>query len=312
MMHKFRWRKLGLVYCPSSEHYWLASHAAVPIAEHISGDVFRVYFSSRDKNNASYTSFIVIDINNPQRILEVANEPVLRPGQLGEFDDSGSMGCWITVDDDKKYFYYIGWNLGVTVPFRNSIGLAVADSGAKFSRIGAGPIVDRTLNEPHFTASCCVLKDSDRWHMWYLSCTEWRIRNSIPEHRYHIKYAESKDGVIWQRNGRVAIDYLDDNEVAISRPSVIRDVDGWKMWFSCRSAFSNYSIGYAESSDGKNWSRANLCTLGPSTHGWDSEMVEYPYVFDHKGVRYMFYNGNGYGRTGFGLAVLEEIHDPFQ
>jgi len=34
-------------------------------------------------------------------------------------------------------------------------------------------------------------------------------------------------------------------------------------------------------------------------------MVEYPFVFDHKGGRYMLYNGNGYGRTGFGIAVLD-------
>jgi putative glycosyltransferase len=38
--------------------------------------------------------------------------------------------------------------------------------------------------------------------------------------------------------------------------------------------------------------------------GWDSEMIEYPFVFDHAGERYMLYNGNGYGKSGFGLAIL--------
>lgn len=42
-----------------------------------------------------------------------------------------------------------------------------------------------------------------------------------------------------------------------------------------------------------------------SKQGWDSEMIEYLHVFDHKAKRYMFYNGNKYGKTGFGLAVLE-------
>ncbi|WP_236729556.1 hypothetical protein, partial [Mycobacterium tuberculosis] len=27
--------------------------------------------------------------------------------------------------------------------------------------------------------------------------------------------------------------------------------------------------------------------------------------FDHRGQRFMLYSGDGYGRTGFGLAVLE-------
>ena len=37
--------------------------------------------------------------------------------------------------------------------------------------------------------------------------------------------------------------------------------------------------------------------------GWDSEMIEYPFVFEHKNKRYMLYNGNHYGKTGFGIAV---------
>ena len=41
-----------------------------------------------------------------------------------------------------------------------------------------------------------------------------------------------------------------------------------------------------------------------SNDGWDSEMICYPYVFDHKGKRYMLYNGNDYGKKGFGLAIL--------
>ena len=42
-----------------------------------------------------------------------------------------------------------------------------------------------------------------------------------------------------------------------------------------------------------------------SAEGWDSEMICYPYVFEHRGRFFMLYNGNGYGKTGFGVAVLE-------
>jgi hypothetical protein len=45
-------------------------------------------------------------------------------------------------------------------------------------------------------------------------------------------------------------------------------------------------------------------TFDVSEEGWDSEMMCYPYVFDHKGERYMLYNGNGYGKSGFGIAKL--------
>lgn len=301
---KHCWRKLGQIYCPSGQKEWMHSHAAVPFAEHIRGDLFKIYFSTRNIDNQSFTGYLLIDINRPQEILELSDSPVIGPGALGEFDDSGAMATWLAHNDGRRFLYYIGWNLGVTVPFRNSIGLAVSENGGEFKRYAPGPVVDRSMTEPHFVASCCVLPDQDKWRMWYLSCTGWRIQNGKPEHRYHIKYAESNDGISWTRNGIVAIDYLDNSEYAISRPSVIRDGDCWKMWFSHRG--SVYRIGYAESLDGIHWRRLGTdCQIDVSESGWDSEMVEYPFVFDHNGSRYMLYNGNGYGKTGFGLAILE-------
>jgi hypothetical protein len=300
-----KWRKIGLIYCPSGAQEWMHSHAAVPIAEHIKNDIFKIYFSSRNKSNQSVTGYLLIDITRPKEIIELSAYPVIEPGHLGEFDDSGAMATWLAHHEGKKFLYYIGWNLGVTVPFRNSVGLAISEEGHPFKRYASGPILDRTMMEPHFVASCCVIPSVDRWRMWYLSCTDWKIRYGKPEHHYHIKYAESNDGVIWNREGVVAIDYLDEMEYAISRPSVVRDKDCWKMWFSHRG--SSYRIGYAESDDGMQWRRLDAhCGIDISSSGWDSEMIEYPFVFDHAGARYMLYNGNGYGRTGFGLAVLEE------
>lgn len=283
----------------------MRTHASVPIAEHIDGYHYRIYFSARDENNRSSTAYVVIDIRQPGQILDISSFPVLQPGAPGEFDDSGAMATWIAEKDGKKYLYYIGWNLGVTVPFRNSIGLAVSSGkSAGFQRHGPGPIVDRTRTEPHFCASCCVIPDADIWRMWYLSCVGWFVQNGKLEHRYHLKYAESSDGVEWRRNGDIAIDFQTDNEYAISRPSVMRDGSLWKMWYSFRG--TSYRIGYAESEDGRNWNRQDdKAGIDISADGWDSEMIEYPFVFDHDGSRYMLYNGNQFGKTGFGLAIQE-------
>ena len=299
-----KWKKVSRVFCPQGEATWMYSHAAVPIAENIEGDVFRVYFSSRDLLNRSHTGFVIVNITRPTEILDVSSCPVLSPGNLGEFDDSGAMATWIAKTKDANFLYYIGWNLGVTVPFRNSIGLAIGDTTGHYSRYAPGPILDRSIHEPHFCASCCVVPGKDHWKMWYLSCTEWVLVDGKPRHKYHIKYAESDDGINWRRDGAIAIDYSNESEYAISRPTVIQDDGGWKMWYSYRGA--SYRIGYAESGDGKKWIRRDAYAgIDVSPSGWDSEMIEYPFVFDHKGQRYMLYNGNGYGRTGFGLAVME-------
>lgn len=299
-----RWRRLGKVFEPRGERPWMQTHAAVPIAEHLQGDLFKVYFSSRDGQQRSHTGFVVIDLNRPGVVLELSAAPVLSPGELGAFDDSGAMATWQVKQEGQSWLYYIGWNLGVTVPFRNAIGLAVSRDGIDYVRHAKGPIVDRSMDEPHFCASCCVVPRPDGWKMWYLSCTGWSLQQGRPMHHYHIKYAESEDGVHWRRNGDIAIDYRNDQETAISRPSVVPDADRWRMWYSFRG--QAYRIGYAESDDGRVWRRQDHSVgLDVAASGWDSEMIEYPFVFDHNGQRFMLYNGNAYGRSGFGLAVQE-------
>lgn len=299
-----RWHKLGHVFSASGQFPWMQTHAAVPFAEPLAGKLVTVYFSSRDARNRSSTGQLVLELGDVPKIIEIDSEPLIAPGKLGCFDDDGAMLSWIERIGTKRYFYYIGWNRGVSVPFRNAIGLAIAEGRGRPVRYADGPIVDRTAFEPHFTASSCVLRDGTLWRMWYLSCTGWVASERGPDHYYHLKYAESDDGIVWRRNGRVAIEYDDSDERAISRPSVLRDGDLWRMWYSCRGGA--YKIGYAESMDGISWNRLDhRAGIGASSSGWDSEMIEYPHVFDHQGRRFMLYNGNDFGKTGFGIAVLE-------
>ncbi len=300
-----KWQKLGLIFVPNNHYDWMASHAAVPFARHLTGNLFRIYFSSRNKSNQSFVGSVEVDIQNPQEIIKLSDHPVLVPGNLGTFDDSGAMLSWITEHENFSYLYYIGWNLGVTVPFRNAIGLAISSNKElDFTKYSQGPILERNLSEPHFSASSCVMKENKSWRMWYLSCVKWRLVDGKPQHWYNIKYAESEDGIHWIRNNIVCIDFKSDEEYAISRPSVIHDNNIYKMWYSYRG--QAYRIGYAESEDGINWTRLDdQVGIDVSDFGWDSEMIEYPHVFDHKGQRYMLYNGNSFGKTGFGLAKLE-------
>lgn len=303
-----KWRKLGRIFEPPLEgrHPWMNSHAAVPFMGRID-DIWRIYFSSRDQDSRSWTTYIDVD---PQTlmIVDLSSTPVLGPGNLGEFDDCGAMGSCIVDIGSEQYLYYIGWNLGGTVPFRNSIGLAVSDGSGGFYRRFSGPIIDRTASEPHFVASNCVIRLHEMFHMWYLSCVGWPLVNGKPRHQYHIKYATSLDGINWVRKGIVAIDFASAEEYAISTPRVIYEAGMFRMWYSYRGrpGCDQYRIGYAESIDGVSWIRRDhLVGIDISTSGWDSEMICYPFVFDFQGQRYMLYNGNGYGMTGFGLAVLE-------
>jgi hypothetical protein len=101
----------------------------------------------------------------------------------------------------------------------------------------------------------------------------------------------------------VCIDYASNEEYAFSRPCVIREHDRYLMWYGYRG--ERYRIGYAESDDGIKWTRKDADGgLAPAPLGWDAEMVAYPCVRRTAGGYEMLYNGNGYGRTGVGLATI--------
>ena len=232
-----------------------------------------------------------------------AAAPVLSPGPLGAFDDAGVTTSCVVAHGGRLFLYYTGWALGVSVPFYLHAGLAVSDDdGRSFSRASAAPLLDRIDVDPYLTASPWVLVDEGRWRMWYVSGTGWETSATGPQHRYHLKYAESSDGRTWVRHGHVCLDYASRAEYAFGRPCVVRDGDRYRMWFSVRG--ERYLMGYAESPDGLTWTRDDTaCALAPSAEGWDAEMIAYPVVAGPPGRRVLLYNGNGFGRTGIGLAT---------
>jgi hypothetical protein len=289
---------------PPAGAAWAASHAALPAVANVGSDGFDLYYSPRDADGRAHIARA--RVNDAFNVTAVDEEPALAPGELGAFDDSGVTTSWVTSHEGREYLYYTGWTRGVSVPFYFYVGLAVSeDGGQSFERVSRAPILERSDADPFLTASPCVLVDGGRWRMWYVSCVRWAREDGEPKHWYHIKYAESEDGVDWSRDGTVCIDFKDESEYAIARPCVVRDGDLYRMWFSARG--DAYRLGYAESRDGISWERRDgEAGLDPSESGPDSEMIAYPLVFDFKERRHMLYNGNGYGATGIGRAELEE------
>jgi len=300
------WEKLGQVFAPAGQFDWVRTHAMLPTADQIGDDLFRIYFSGRDDQNISRTGYVEIDIKDPTTILAMSARPVLDIGELGSFDDNGVSPTWITNVGDEKYFYFMGWNKGSKVRAAEVSGLAISiDGGRTFVRHSRAPVIDRTDAEPYtILVVSCILVENGVWRMWYDSADYW-INEGLP--RYNIKYAESTDGIHWRRDGFVAVNYKNDNETRVSRAAVIEDDGVYRMWLCCAQGSDGYLMGYAESVDGRNFVRDDdRAGISLSATGWDSEMVCYPNVFKHKGEIYMLYCGNGYGRTGFGLAILRK------
>jgi hypothetical protein len=302
-----RWRKLGRVFCGDGRFPWMASYAGIPVAERIESDLYRIYFTSRDAQSRSHVGWIEIDITRPNRILRIAQTPLLSPGDPGRFDDAGTTLSCIVQHGGKRYFYYIGWSLRQSVPYHLSIGLALADTdrGEPVAIPLPGPIIERNPIDPLFCTAPSVLIENGLWRMWYVSGLGWPREGDRIVPSYHTRYATSEDGIEWNRTGLTVLDVRDD-EYGFSRPSIMRDGNEYAMWYSVRGRNRPYRLGFARSSDGLAWTRNDGdAGLETSADGWDSEMIAYPHVFDHESDRYMLYCGNGFGRTGFGLAICE-------
>jgi hypothetical protein len=298
------WRKLGRVFVPSGERPWMQTHAAVPLPLGLDGSRYRVYFSTRDAHQRSHAGHLVLDVDDPSSPHDLAERPALAPGELGTFDDHGVLPSSLVAFDGRLLLYYIGWNPGPREPlFYASVGLAVSDDGGlTFDRVSRAPVLARGEHDPLFVTSPFVLRDEGAWRMWYVSGVRWAVEDGELRSWYHVKHAESDDGVTWRRDGRVSIDNRP-GERNIARPCVVKEGGRYRMWYSF-DAGHGYRIGYAESADGYAWERADdRAGIDVSGEGWDSQAVSYPYVFAHGARRYLLYSGNDLGRAGFGLAV---------
>jgi len=306
------WIQRGFIFKPDGSRMWSRSHAQVPTALLLAGRI-RIYYATRDDLGRSHTSFVEVDATDPSKLVYDHPYPVMGLGKPGTHDEDGVMVGCIVHEGDQFRMYYTGWSKGGSVPYRVSCGLAISrDGGMTFERVFDGPVVDRTRFEPHMTMSPYVLKEGSLWRMWYGSGLSWVNVDGKWEPIYAIKYAKSEDGFSWDQPNLLCIPPLHALE-ANTRPSVMHGDGGYEMWFSYRHSedfrggTGAYRIGYATSDDGLKWRRlASPQGLQPAGTGWNSKMMAYPSVIGVGKRRFLFHNGDGFGRAGLGYAEWEE------
>lgn len=303
------WRPGGLLLTPETSLPWARTHAALPAVLDDGDGGYELFYSPRDDRGRAHVARARLVIDGRQlRITDRDEQPVLSPGPLGAFDESGVTVSCVVADEGRTLLFYTGWTLGVTVPFYFYAGLAVREAGAdRFERVSPAPVLERTAVDPYLTASPWVMRDEGRWRTWYVSGAGWREVDGAAQHLYHVRYAESEDGVQWRRHGTVCIDFADETEYAMGRPCVVRDDDRYRMYLAARG--DRYRLAYAESEDGVTWFRNDAALRLPAAQDWESQMRAYPTVLDHGSTRFLLYNGDGYGRTGIGYAWTRRPDD---
>ena len=305
------WVQRGVIFKTDGSMPWSKTHTGLPTAV-VLKDRLRIYYFTRSTEMRGFTSFIDVDLHNPAKILHVHPEPVLGLGKPGTFDEDGAGVSSVVMHRGQFWLYYTGYSRCASVPYRVASGVVVSDDGVNFSRLFEGPIIDRTPLEPHTTHVPYVIKEKDRWRMWYGSGVRWVEIDGRKELIYIIKYGESQDGIHWERPNITCIHPLHDLEANI-RASVMATADGYEMWFCYRDSkdfrdgSGSYRIGHAVSRDGLTWQRtADPEGLAATGSGWNRVMMAYPNAIVAGGRKLLFHNGDGFGTTGLGYAVWEE------
>lgn len=317
----FKWTKLGKVFTPQDVggRPWLREFAQAP-ATLVFDDFVRVYFSCRPAPDAngqyvSYSAWVDLDRRDLTRVLRVAEQPILALGDLGEFDEFGTYPVSVARDGDLVRAYYAGWTRCESVPFNVAIGMATSsDGGVTFTKAGRGPVLSYSQDEPFVLSGPKIRRFGDTWHLFYIAGRAWKMVDGRAEPVYKIRMARSDDGVTWTPANRDLIDSRVEADEAQASPDVIHAGGTYHMFFCYRYSSNfrgkefGYRIGYASSPDLVHWTRDDArAGLDLSDSGWDDEMVSYPHVFELDGRTYMAYLGNGVGRHGFGLAVLDGV-----
>jgi len=318
-MTNFKWKKLGRIFNPLDikNRFFLKEFAQAP-ATLIFEDFIRVYFSCRpspDHNGqyVSYSTFVDLDRKDLFKIVNVGKKPILDLGHLGTFDEFGTYPVSVIKHGDQLWAYYGGWTRCESVPFNVAIGLGISrDSGETFEKIGNGPILSYSPDEPFVISGPKIRFFNNKYYLFYIAGNKWVVDNGRPEPVYRIRMATSDDGVVWKKHHQDLLSVKVEADEAQASPDVCFFNGQYHMFFcyrhskGYRSKEKGYRIGYARSTNLEDWERCDENVgIDVSEDGWDSEMISYPHVFYLDESVYMFYLGNQVGRYGFGLAVLE-------
>lgn len=318
-----QWRKLGRIFNPF-EHVLPgcdAGFAQSPQAV-VMHDRVRIYFSARmhDTSNGKFLSQPAFaDFSTDLRtVLGVNTAPVMPPGELGCFDEHGIFPFSPTIVGDEIWAYTTGWSRRVSVSVETAIGLAISrDGGLSFERAGPGPVLGASLHEPCLVGDAFVRRFNGVFHMWTMFGIGWKHfpGEAAPDRIYKIGHATSMDGIHWTKEEGHALvpDRLGDDECQ-ALPSVIRVGERYLMAFCYREACGfradpsrGYRLGQAWSDDLVTWTRSDdLPHFEREPGAWDSDMVCYPHLVEIDDRIVLLYNGNAFGREGFGAAVLEQ------
>lgn len=282
-----------LLLWPQSHHPHRTLHAGMCCALP-RGDGFRVWYTG---NCATGYHICWVDFDARWERVRESNGPCLIPGAKGEFDSTSVfMPCVVDAGDGSLRMYYAAHAEGLFPGKGSSAGVAISSDGGE-TWTKQGQTLSATGADEGGVGTHCVWRDGPEWRMLYTHLTGQK-------QRYFLKYAQSIDGFQWERSPEnIALDF---DGGTSARPCVWKEGDRYRMIYTYRPRSSagpnRYCIRSAASEDGQRFTDCGLVLDIDSQSQWDNQAVCYGWLVPERDV--LFYSGNEYGQTGFGVCRI--------
>ncbi|MCH2228046.1 MAG: hypothetical protein MK033_09750 [Candidatus Caenarcaniphilales bacterium] len=295
-------------------NYVNSSTYMLPTLHSFKGEL-NLYLGRVENNVGRIVKLSFEDIHKHASLKDLEKE-ILASGEQGCFDDNGVVPVSIVNNGNDIYLYYVGFQLGVKVPYYMFLGLAISENGGKsFGRYSQVPILDRNDGELYARCGAFVEKFHDLWHIWYIGSigngwTENQDAKKLP--LYSMRHGISKDGINWSIDNKLCFDFESEDEHGFGRPCVIYKDSIYKMFFCIRTYSSGYKLAYAESQDLKQWYRKEHMLIeyinSQTKKDFDDQEKCYPNLIKLDKDYLFFYGANSCGKAGFAyLQVPEEF-----
>lgn len=209
----------------------------------------------------------------------------------------------VILDDGVLKMWYSTWQ--ESAAHIRHIGYATSLDGIEWENHGTLPSLlpsggwEGTFN----LYDCTVLRDPESYtyKMWYTAGP------TVPGWGAEIGYAESEDGIAWQKHTSQALSLGDPgtwDDRHISDPVVVRDGSLYRMWYTGNSADGVSHLGHAWSHDGRDWAKdPTNPVLSRRPESWDNAYVSGATVLADGPRLEMWYGGGSPPAIGYATSV---------
>jgi len=287
----------GLLLEPSQAPWWAQSHLGAGFGNWSGGRGSLIVGGRAIDNRSRLGELTVTLIDGVVSVESVSPQPLEGFSSGNSFYSDGVSYPWLIEDDRGKSMLFTGWKRRNDGRFWNHLGIAAFSEKLKIWCPQPTPILPDELEGTGSAAAA----DPEGSQLAVTVFSGWEQVRGRDTPMYQVHWASLSRGKKCRLEGPIE-GLPRGTGIAVARPSFLATKRGLFAWFSVRVDHDYHVIG-GEIIDGKFIGKPTL-DLNPSGIGWDANSCEYAHVSISGDYLVAPYNGDGFGKTGIGLAVM--------